>query len=67
MNVLPGETDAEKKARQKKHGRHPTKLSRLYARELQRTSLRAIGWRKKHVMLYDRTALEKHIYVATKN
>ena len=55
-----------KKARQKKHGRHPTILSRWYASESYRNSLNAIGWREKHKMLYDRIALEKHIYVATR-
>ena len=55
-----------KKARQKKHRRHPTILSRLYASESYRNSLYAIGWREKHIMLYDRIALEKHFYVATR-
>ena len=50
-----------RKTCQRKHGRHPTILSRWY-----RNSLYAIGWREKHIMLYDRIALEKHIYVATK-
>ena len=55
-----------KKARQQKNGRHPTILSRWYATESYRNSLYAIGWREKRIMLYDRNALEKHIYVATK-
>ena len=55
-----------KKARQRKHGRHPTIISRWYASESYRNSLYTIGWREKHIMLYDRIALEKHIYVATK-
>ena len=50
-----------KKARQQKHGRHPTIRSRWYASEAHRNSLYAIGWREKHVMLYDRIALEKHV------
>ena len=53
-----------KKARQGKHSRHSTILSRWYASESYR-SLYAIGWREKHIMLYDRIALEKRIYVAT--
>ena len=52
-----------KKARQQKHGRHPTILSRWYGDE---SSLYAIGWREKQIMFHDRIALEKHIYVATR-
>ena len=48
-----------KKARQGKHRRHPTILSRWYAQE-------SIGWREHHIMLYDRIAVEKHIYIATR-
>ena len=55
-----------KKARQKKHGRHPTILSRWYASETHRTSLGLIGRKEKDIMQYDRRALEKHIYVATR-
>ena len=55
-----------KKARQQKNGRHPTIVSRWYASESYRNSLYAIGWREKRIMLYDRNALEKHLYVATK-
>ena len=55
-----------KKARQQKHGRHRTILSRWYASESYRNSLSAIGWKEKHTMLYDRIALEKHIHVATR-
>ena len=54
-----------KKARQKKHGSHPTILSRWYASETYRTSLSLIGW-KKDTMLHDRIVLEKHICVATR-
>ena len=36
------------KARQRKHGRRPTILSRWYASELYRNSLYDIGWREKH-------------------
>ena len=55
-----------KKARQKKHGNHTTILSRWYASESYRTSLSVIGWKEKDIMLYDRIALEKQIYVATR-
>ena len=43
-----------------------TILSRWYASEPYRNSLYAIGWREKHIMLYDRIVLEKYNYVATK-
>ena len=49
-----------KKARQGKHGGHPTILSRWYASEEYRKSLNDIGWREHHIVLYDRIALEKH-------
>ena len=55
------------KARQQKHGRHPTILSRWYASQSYRDSLCAIGWSEHHKMSYDRIAVEKHIYVATKS
>ena len=51
--------------RQKKHGNHPTVLSRWYASESYRDSLSDIGWKENDIMLHDRIALEKHIYVAT--
>ena len=54
----------QKKARQGKHGCHPTILSRWYASESYRNPLYDIGWTEHHKMLYDRIALEKHIYVA---
>ena len=54
-----------KKTRQRKHGHHPTILSRWYASESYRDSLSEIGWKEKDAMLYDRIALEKHVYVAT--
>ena len=59
-------TQMLKNARQEKHGRHPTILSRWYADEEYRKSLSAIGWEEHHVMLYDRIAVEKHIYTATR-
>ena len=55
-----------KKARQGKHGRHPTILSRWYADEEYRKSLSSIRWTEHHIKLYDRIAVEKHIYIATR-
>ena len=55
-----------KKARQKKHGSHPTIISRWYADEEYRTSLAAIGIREQQIMLFDRIALERHRCTATK-
>ena len=55
-----------KKARQKKHGRHPTILSRWYADEEYRKSLAAHNIGEQQIMLFDRIALEKHHYTATK-
>ena len=55
-----------KKARQEKHGSHPTILSRWYADEEYRSSLSDIGRREHHIILYDRIALEKHMYIATR-
>ena len=54
-----------KKAREK-HGRHRWILSRWYAEEDYRKSLSATGWKEHHIMLYDRIAVEKHIYTATR-
>ena len=51
-------------ARQGKHGRHPTILTRRNAQKSHRNSLYAIGWREHHIMLYDRIAVEKHIHIA---
>ena len=55
-----------KKTRQEKHGGHPTILSRWHADADYRKSLCDIGWREHHIILYDRIALEKHIYKATR-
>ena len=55
-----------KKARQGKHGRHPTILSRWYSDDEYRKSLSAMVWKEHHIMLYDRIAVEKHIYIATR-
>ena len=41
-----------REARQGKHGRRPTILSRWYAQESYINSLYAIGWREHHMMLY---------------
>ena len=57
--------DAEK-GPSEKHGSHPTILAWWYASETCRTSLSLIGCKEKHIMLYDRIALEKHFYVATR-
>ena len=42
-------------------------LSRWYGDDEYRKSLSDIGWREHHVLLFDRIALERHIYVATQN
>ena len=55
-----------KNERQAKHGSHSTIHSRWYADADCRKSLSDIGWREHHIMLYDRVALEKHIYKATR-
>ena len=54
-----------RKARQQKPGSHPTILSRWYTDESYRNSLSGIGWKEKHIMLYDRIALEKNYHTAT--
>ena len=54
------------KARQGKHGGHPTIPSRWYGDEEYEKSLSAIGWKEHHIMLHDRIALEKHICIATR-
>ena len=50
-----------KKARQGKHGGHPTILSRWYADDEYRKSLSDIGWREHHITLYDRIVRETRI------
>ena len=55
-----------RKARLGKHGGHPAILSRWYACDEYRKSLSDFGWREHHIKLYDRIALEKHIYKATR-
>ena len=49
-----------------REARRPSILSRWYACDEYRKSLSDIGWREHHLMLYNRIALEKHIYVATR-
>ena len=56
----------KKKARPGKHGDHPTILSRWHACDECRKSLSDLGWREHHITLYDRIALEKHVYIATR-
>ena len=55
-----------KKARQTKHGGHPTILARWYADKRYRRSLAEHNIGEKEVMLYDRIALERHDYPATR-
>ena len=55
-----------KKARQAKHGNHPTKLSRWYEQEGYRKSLAEHNIGEKELMLFDRIALERHDYTATR-
>ena len=57
---------ALEKARQRKHGGHPTILSQWYGDEDYTKSLSAIGWKEHHRLLYDRIALETHIHKATR-
>ena len=55
-----------KKARQSKHGSHPTILSRWYAQEEYRNSLAEHNIGEKEIMLHDRIALERHDCTATR-
>ena len=55
-----------KKARQAKLGNHPTILSRWYEQEGYRKSLAEHNIVEKEVMFFDRIALERHDYTATK-
>ena len=55
-----------KRARQKKHGRHPTIISRWYADEEYTKSLAAHNIGELQIMLFERIALEKHHCTATK-
>ena len=53
------------KARQSKHGSHPTILSRWYDQEDYRKSSAEHNIGEKEVMLFDRVAPERHDYTAT--
>ena len=55
-----------KKARQRKHGSHTTILSRWYEQEDYRKSLAEHNIGEKEVMLFDRIALERHDFSATR-
>ena len=55
-----------KKARQQKHGSHPTILARWCAQEKYRDSFAEHNIGEKDVMLFDRIALERHDYTATR-
>ena len=54
------------KARQGKHGDHPTRLSRWHTCDEYRKSQSDFGGREHHIILYDRIAVEKHVYTATR-
>ena len=51
-----------KKARQAEHANHPKILSRWYEQEGYRTSLTEHNIDEKEIMLYDRIALERHVF-----
>ena len=53
------------KARQEKHGSHSSILARWKNDYEYRNSLSLVGWTEHHKLLFDRTALENHSYVAT--
>ena len=55
-----------RKARQEKHGRHPTILSRWQEQEGYRRSLAEHIIGEREIMLRDRIALERHDYSATR-
>ena len=55
-----------KKARQAKHGGHPTILARWYAEASYRSSLAEHNIGEKEIILYDRIALERHDYTVTR-
>ena len=55
-----------KKARQGKHGNHPTILSRWYDREDYRRSLAEHNIGEREATLFDRIALERRDITATK-
>ena len=55
-----------KKARQGKHGSHPTILSRWQEQEGYRRSLAEHNIGEKEIVLYDGIALERHDFTATR-
>ena len=55
-----------KKARQGKHGNHPTILSMWYEQEGYQKSLAENHIGEKEIMRYDRIALERHDFSATR-
>ena len=55
-----------KKARQEKHGSHPTILAGWYAQERCRDQLAEHNIGEKEVMFFDRIAHERHDYIATR-
>ena len=55
-----------KKARQQKHGSHPTILAKWYAQERYRDSLAKHNIGEKEIMFFDRIALERHDCTATR-
>ena len=64
-HVLQGEADAEE-SKTRKHGSHPTILSRWNEQEAYRKSLAEHNVGEKEIMLFDRNALERHDYTATR-
>ena len=54
-----------KKARQRMHGSHPTILAMARQRNVQNFVV-TVRVDRKEVMLYDRIAVEKHLYEATR-
>ena len=59
-------TEILQKARQPKHGGHPSILAPWHKDDEYRNSLSQIGWTEEYIMLHDRIALEDHSYVATR-
>ena len=61
-----GRNRSVRKQDKSKHGSHPTKLSIWYDQEEYRKSLAEHNIDEKEVMLFDRIALERHDYAATR-
>ena len=64
-NVLQRETSTEKGPSEKAR-KPPNDACAMVRHRIVKKSLCSIGWKEKRIMLYDRVALEKHIYVATR-